>query len=90
MYGSVSTSQYVGYMSESNILFLFSEELKEAVSVKSQSLQTLQDENNKLTQELDKDHKDQSDRVKVQHKKNNESHNTTNLCFVFQLFICRS
>ncbi len=45
---------------------LFSEELKEAVSVKTQSLQMLQDENNKLTQELDGSHKGQSDLVKVQ------------------------
>ncbi|XP_044052290.1 CAP-Gly domain-containing linker protein 1 isoform X7 [Siniperca chuatsi] len=41
------------------------EELKEAVSVKTQSLQMLQDENNKLTQELDNSHKGQSDLVKL-------------------------
>ncbi|XP_035514473.1 CAP-Gly domain-containing linker protein 1 isoform X5 [Morone saxatilis] len=41
------------------------EELKEAVSVKTQSLQMLQDENNKLTQELDNNHKGQSDIVKL-------------------------
>ncbi|XP_022613366.1 CAP-Gly domain-containing linker protein 1 isoform X3 [Seriola dumerili] len=42
------------------------EELKEAVSVKSQSLQILQDENSKLTQDLDNNHKDQSDLVKLE------------------------
>uniref|UniRef100_A0A3Q1CNA0 CAP-Gly domain-containing protein n=1 Tax=Amphiprion ocellaris TaxID=80972 RepID=A0A3Q1CNA0_AMPOC len=41
------------------------EDLKEAVSVKSQSLQMLQDENNKLTQELDNNHRDQGDLVKL-------------------------
>ncbi|XP_059192358.1 CAP-Gly domain-containing linker protein 1 isoform X4 [Centropristis striata] len=41
------------------------EELKEAVSVKSQFLQTLQDENNKLTLELDNNQKVQSDLVKL-------------------------
>ncbi|XP_069555475.1 CAP-Gly domain-containing linker protein 1 isoform X4 [Brachyistius frenatus] len=41
------------------------EELKEAVSVKSQSLQKMQDENNKLTQELHNKHKDQTDLVKL-------------------------
>lgn len=45
---------------------VLSEKLKEAVSVKSQSLQKLQDENNKLTQDLDSKCKDQSDVVKVQ------------------------
>ena len=48
-----------------DFLYFSSEELKEAISVKSQSLQTLQDENNKLTQERDNSHKDQSDLVKV-------------------------
>ncbi|MED6240947.1 hypothetical protein ATANTOWER_016432 [Ataeniobius toweri] len=37
------------------------EELKEAVSVKSQSLQMIQDENNRLSQELENNHKDQGD-----------------------------
>lgn len=46
---------------------LFSEKFKEAVSVKSQSLQKLQDENNKLTQDLDSNHKGQSELMKVQH-----------------------
>ncbi|XP_041792248.1 CAP-Gly domain-containing linker protein 1 isoform X2 [Chelmon rostratus] len=41
------------------------EELKEVDSVKTQSLQMLQDENNKLTQELDNSHKGQSDLVKL-------------------------
>ncbi|XP_074493969.1 CAP-Gly domain-containing linker protein 1 isoform X7 [Sebastes fasciatus] len=41
------------------------EELKEAVTVKTQSLQKLQDKNNKLTQELDNGHKGQSDLVKL-------------------------
>ncbi|XP_034726880.1 CAP-Gly domain-containing linker protein 1 isoform X6 [Etheostoma cragini] len=41
------------------------EELKEAVTVKTQSLQMLQDENNKLTLELDSSHKDQSELVKL-------------------------
>lgn len=48
-------------------MYFFSEELKEVDSVKTQSLQMLQDENNKLTQELDNSHKGQSDLVKVQH-----------------------
>lgn len=39
----------------------------EAVSVKSQSLQTLQEENKKLTGERENNQKDQSDFVKVQH-----------------------
>ncbi|XP_055367632.1 CAP-Gly domain-containing linker protein 1 isoform X4 [Betta splendens] len=39
--------------------------LKDAVSVKSQSLQMLQDENKKLTQELDNNQKGQSDVVKL-------------------------
>uniref|UniRef100_A0A1A8QSR9 CAP-Gly domain-containing protein n=1 Tax=Nothobranchius rachovii TaxID=451742 RepID=A0A1A8QSR9_9TELE len=42
------------------------EELKEAVSVKSECLQILQDQNNKLSQQLDNNHKDQSDHVKLQ------------------------
>uniref|UniRef100_A0A1A7WYF7 CAP-GLY domain containing linker protein 1a n=1 Tax=Iconisemion striatum TaxID=60296 RepID=A0A1A7WYF7_9TELE len=42
------------------------EELKEAVSVKSESLQTLQDQNDKLSQQLDNNHKDQSDLVKLE------------------------
>ncbi|KAM4576946.1 CAP-Gly domain-containing linker protein 1 isoform 4-T4 [Odontesthes bonariensis] len=41
------------------------EELKEAVSVKSQSLQTLQEENGRLSQELDDSHKGQSDLGKL-------------------------
>ncbi|XP_060894922.1 CAP-Gly domain-containing linker protein 1 isoform X6 [Labrus mixtus] len=41
------------------------EELKEAVSVKTQSLQSLQDDNSKLTQELDSKHKGQSDVIKL-------------------------
>ncbi|XP_041854486.1 CAP-Gly domain-containing linker protein 1 isoform X4 [Melanotaenia boesemani] len=41
------------------------EELKEAVSVKTQSLQMLQDETSKLRQKLDDNHKEQSDLVKV-------------------------
>ncbi|XP_076586254.1 CAP-Gly domain-containing linker protein 1 isoform X5 [Chaetodon auriga] len=41
------------------------EELKEADSVKTQSLQMLQDENNKLSQELDNNHKGQGDLVKL-------------------------
>lgn len=53
-----------------NISYLLSEELKDADSVKTQSLQTLQDENSKLTQELDSNHKGQGDLVKVQHLKN--------------------
>lgn len=48
-------------------LYFFSEELKEADCVKTKSLQMLQDENNKLTQELDNSHKGQSDLLKVQH-----------------------
>ncbi|XP_070712165.1 CAP-Gly domain-containing linker protein 1 isoform X2 [Pempheris klunzingeri] len=40
------------------------EELKEAASVKTESLQTMQDENNKLTLELENSHKGQSDLVK--------------------------
>ncbi len=46
---------------------LFSEKLKEADCVKTQSLQMLQDENNKLAQELENSHKGQSDFVKVKH-----------------------
>lgn len=37
------------------------------MSAKSQSVQALQDENKKLTQELDTSHKGQGDLVKVQH-----------------------
>lgn len=48
-------------------LYLFSEALKEADSMKTRSLQMLKDENSKLTQELDNDHKGQSEHVKVQH-----------------------
>lgn len=48
-------------------LYLFSEVLKEADSVKTRSLQMLKEANNKLTQELDNNHKGQSELVKVQH-----------------------
>lgn len=71
----ISTSQYVVYMScqhfldDSNILYFSSEVLKEAASAKSQSLEILQDENNKLTQERDNSQKGQSDLVKVQYFK---------------------
>ncbi|XP_031164833.1 CAP-Gly domain-containing linker protein 1 isoform X8 [Sander lucioperca] len=41
------------------------EELKEVVTVKTQSLQMLQDENSKLTRELDNHHKEQSELVKL-------------------------
>lgn len=45
----------------------FREALKEADSVKTQSLQMLENENNNLKQELDNSHKGQSELVKVQH-----------------------
>lgn len=48
-------------------IYLLSEKLKETVSVKSQSLQRLQDENKKLTGDLENKHKEQQDFVKVQH-----------------------
>uniref|UniRef100_A0A7N9AN25 CAP-GLY domain containing linker protein 1a n=1 Tax=Mastacembelus armatus TaxID=205130 RepID=A0A7N9AN25_9TELE len=41
------------------------DELKEAISMKSQSLQMLQDENKKLLQELDNNHKEQGDLMKL-------------------------
>lgn len=44
-----------------------SEDLKEADSVKTRSLQALKDENNKLTQELDHSHTGQSELTKVEH-----------------------
>ncbi|XP_037536957.1 CAP-Gly domain-containing linker protein 1 isoform X3 [Nematolebias whitei] len=42
------------------------EELKELVSVKTQTLQTLQDENSRLSQQLHNGHKDQSELVALQ------------------------
>lgn len=60
----VCLSWKITWMSWTTIFFS-SEELKEAVSVKSQSLQTLQDEKNRLTEELDDKRRDQSDVVKV-------------------------
>lgn len=52
--------------SDSELVCPFREALKEADSVKTQSLQMLENENNKLKQELDNNHKGQSELVKVQ------------------------
>lgn len=57
---------YVRFSVYFNICFL-SEEYKETLSAKSQSLQTLQQENSKLTQQLDSNHKEKGDQGKVQH-----------------------
>lgn len=48
-----------------NSVFSCSEELKRADSAKTQSIQALKDENDKLTQELDISHKGQSELIKV-------------------------
>lgn len=53
--------------SDSERLCPFREALKEADSVKTQSLQMLENENNKLKQELNNNNKGQSELVKVQH-----------------------
>lgn len=65
--------------SDSKHVHPFREALKEADSVKTQSLQILEDEKNKLKQELENNHKGQSELVKVQH-----------LFILFFLMVCTS
>lgn len=48
-----------------NVIIPFSEDLKEADSEKTRSLQALKDENAKLTRDLDDSHRGQSELKKV-------------------------
>lgn len=66
--GNVSSSSFLAVCHTvliPNSIFSCSEDLKKANSAKTQSLQALKDENDKLTQELDNSHKGQNELVKV-------------------------
>lgn len=66
--GNVSISSFLVAVSQ-NVLILHSifsfSEMKKADSAKTQSLEVLKDENNKVTQELDISHQGQSELIKV-------------------------
>lgn len=70
-----------------NSVVLFSEVLKEEDSAKTRSLQVLQDDNKKLTQELDSSRQGQSELLKVNRAHHRVMHKLNLLTLDFFFFL---